>query len=115
MIKSVTYGVVLSSIVFTSIMLLLLEKTGLSALYIWFYSLDSQKISGYCRKLASMPRPDLSGFQARVSSVDFSKLPQRVKTLSSGTRTHMKTFFYDFGRPREYRLHSKGKTGKPKE
>ena len=114
LIKNVTYGVVLSSIVFTSIMLLLLEKTGLSALYIWFYSLDRQKISGYYEKLASIPAPDLSGFQARVSSIDISKLPQNVKALSSGTRTRIKAFFYDFGRPEEYRLNVKDKKDKTK-
>ena len=114
LIKNVTYGVVLSSIVFTSIMLLLLEKTGLSALYIWFYSLDRQKISGYYQRLASIPAPDLSGFQARVSSIDISKLPQNVKTLSSGTRTRIKAFFHDFGRPGEYRFNVKDKKDKTK-
>ena len=114
LIKNVTYGVVLSSIVFTAIMLLLLEKTGLSALYIWFYSLDRQKISGYCQRLASIEAPDLSGLQERVSSVDISKLPQRVKTASSGIKTHVKTLFYDFGRPSEYRSSSKGKKDKRK-
>ena len=64
LIKSLTYGVVMSSIVLTSIMILLVEKTGLSALYIWFFSLDSQKISGYCQRLASISGPDLSGLQA---------------------------------------------------
>ena len=114
LIKNVTYGVVLSSIVITSVMLLLLEKTGLSALYIWFYSLDSQKIAGYCRRMASMPTPNLAGFQESVSSIDFSKLPQRMKTLTSETRTHVKSFFYDFGKPSGYRLNTKGKTEKPK-
>jgi NhaP-type Na+/H+ or K+/H+ antiporter len=114
LIRSLTYGVVLSSIVFTSIMLLLLEKTGLSALYIWFFSLDSQKIAGYYQRLASIQGPDLSGFQARVSSVDISKLPQRMKTLTSETRAHVKSFFYDFGKPGEYRFGVKGKTGKTK-
>ncbi len=114
LIQNVTYGVVLSSIVFTSIMLLLLEKTGLSALYIWFFSLDSQKIAGYGRRLASIQAPDLSGFQERVSSVELSKLPQRMKTLTSETRAHVKSFFYDFGKPSEYRFNTKGKTGKPK-
>lgn len=114
LIKNVTYGVVLSSIVFTSIMLLLLEKTGLSALYIWFYSLDRQKISGYYQRVASIPAPDLSGFQGRVSSVNISGLPQRLKTLSSESRANIKTFFHDFGRPKEYRLNIKGKTDKTK-
>ncbi len=114
LIKNVTYGVVLSSIVFTSIMLLLLEKTGLSALYIWFYSLDRQKIAGYGQRLASIPAPDLSGFQARVSSIDISKLPRNVKTLSSGTRTRIKAFFHDFGRPGEYRFNVKDKKDKTK-
>jgi cell volume regulation protein A len=114
LIKNVTYGVVLSSIVFTSIMLLLLEKTGLSALYIWFYSLDRQKISGYYQRLASIPAPDLSGFQARVSSIDISKLPRNVKTLSSGTRTRIKAFFHDFGQPGEYRFNVKDKKDKTK-
>lgn len=115
LIKNVTYGVVLSSIVFTSIMLLLLEKTGLSALYIWFFLLDGQKIAGYYRRLASIPAPDLSGFQARVSSLDASMLPQRLKTLSSATKTRVKSFFYDFGKPSEYRLKIKGKGEKPEE
>jgi len=114
LIKNVTYGVVLSSIVFTSIMLLLLEKTGLSALYVWFYSLDRQKISGYYQRLASIPAPDLSGFQERVSSVNISGLPQRLKTLSSESRANIKTFFHDFGRPKEYRFNIKGKKGKTK-
>jgi NhaP-type Na+/H+ or K+/H+ antiporter len=114
LIKNVTYGVVLSSIVFTSIMLLLLEKTGLSALYIWFYSLDRQKISDYYQRLASIPAPDLSGFQARVSSIDISKLPWNVKALSSGTRTRIKAFFHDFGRPGEYRFNVKDKKDKTK-
>ena len=114
LIKSVTYGVVLSSIVITSVMLLLLEKTGLSALYIWFYSLDREKMAGYRQRLASIQAPDLSGFQARVSSVDISKLPQRIKTVSSGTKAHVKTLFYDFGRPSEYRFGSKDKTDKTK-
>ena len=112
LIKSLTYGVVLSSIVITSVMLLLLEKTGLSALYIWFFSLDRQKIAGYGQRLASIPAPDLSGFNARVSSVDISKLPQKVKTLSSETRAHVKSFFHDFGKPKEYRFNTKDKTGK---
>ncbi len=114
LIKSVTYGVVLSSIVITSVMLLLLEKTGLSALYIWFYSLDREKIAGYCQRLASIEAPDLSGLQERVSSVDISKLPQRIKTVSSGTKARVKTLFYDFGRPGEYRSRDKGKTDKTK-
>jgi len=114
LIKSVTYGVVLSSIVITSVMLLLLEKTGLSALYIWFYALDREKIAGYCQRLAAIPAPDLSGFKARVSSVDISKLPQRIKTASSGTKTRVKSVFYDFGRPSDYRSSSKGKTDKTK-
>jgi len=106
--------VVLAIIVITSIMLLLLEKTGLSALYIWFFSLDRQKISDYYQRVASIPAPDLSGFQARVSSVDISKMPQRLKTLSSDTKMNIKTFFHDFGRPKEYRLNIKGKTDKTK-
>jgi len=114
LIKSLTYGVVLSSIVITSVMLLLLEKTGLSALYIWFFSLDRQKIAGYGQRLASIPAPDLSGFNARVSSLDISKLPQKVKTLSSETRAHVKSFFHDFGKPKEYRYGAKSKTEKPK-
>ena len=112
LIESVTYGVVLSSIVFTSVMLLLLEKTGLSTLYIWFFSLDGGKIAGYYRRLASMPAPDLSGFQNRVSSLDISKLPLGLRTLSSETKTRMKSFFDDFGKPGEYRLGNKGKTDK---
>jgi cell volume regulation protein A len=114
LIKNVTYGVVLASIVFTSIMLLLLEKTGLSALYIWFYSLDRQKIFDYYQRLASIPAPDLSGFQGRASSIDISKLPRNVKTLSSGTKARMKAFFYDFGRPGEYRFNTKDKKDKTK-
>ncbi len=112
LIESVTYGVVLSSIVFTSVMLLLLEKMGLSTLYIWFFSLDGGKIAGYYRRLASMPAPDLSGFQNRVSSLDISKLPLGLRTLSSETKTRMKSFFDDFGKPGEYRLGNKGKTDK---
>jgi len=114
LIKSLTYGVVLASIVITSIMLLLLEKTPLSALYIWFFSLDRQKVAGYGQRLASMPAPDFSGFNARVSSFDISKLPHRVKTLTSETSAHVKSFFYDFGKPSEYRLTTKDKTEKPK-
>ena len=114
LIESLTYGVVLSSIVFTSIMLLLLEKMGLSALYIWFFSLDGGKIAGYYRKLASIPAPDLSGFQARVSSVNISKLPLGLKTLSSETKTRVRSFFDDLGKPGEYRFNSKDKADKTK-
>ncbi len=114
LIESVTYGVVLSSIVFTSVMLLLLEKMGLSTLYIWFFSLDGGKMASYYRRLASIPAPDLSGFQQRVSSVDISKLPLGLKTLSSETKTRVRSFFNDFGKPGEYRLSDRGKTDKTK-
>ncbi len=109
MIRSLTYGVVLGSIVITSVMLLLLEKMGLNYLYIWFYSLDRHKIASYYQKIASIPAPDLSGFQARVSSIDISKFPGNVRALSSETRMRMRTFFHDFGRPEAYRFNVRGK------
>lgn len=114
MIKSVTYGVVLLSIVMTSFLLLLLEKAGLSALYVWILTLDSQKLSGYCRGVTSLPKPNLSGCYARISSLPISEMPGRVKALSSVTKLRARNMFYDFGRPKKYPYELRDRTGKPK-
>ena len=52
MIKNITYGVVLFSIVITSFLVLLLEKTKLSDLYAWFLSPGLVKL-----RLKTVPRP----------------------------------------------------------
>ena len=114
LIKSVTYGVVLLSIVMTSFLLLLLEKAGLSALYVWILTLDSQKLSGYCRGVTSLPKPNLSNCYARISSLPISEMPGRVKALSSVTKLRARTLFYDFGRPKKYPYELRDRTGKPK-
>ena len=116
LIKSVTYGVVLLSIVMTSLLLLLLEKTSLSALYVWFFSLDRQKLSSYCHSVSSLslPRPRLSDYYRRISSLPISEMPARIKTLSSETKSRAKTLFYEFGRPKKYPYELKSRTGKPK-
>ena len=116
LIKGVTYGVVLSSIVMTSLLLLLLEKTSLSALYVWFFSLDRQKLSGYCHRVSSLslPRPRLSDYYGRISSLHISEMPGRVKALSSVTKSRARTLFYDFGRPKKYPYELKDRTEKPK-
>lgn len=116
LIKSVTYGVVLLSIIMTSFLLLLLEKAGLSALYVWFFSLDREKLSGYCHSVSSisLPRPRLSDYYERISSLNISEMPVKIKTLSSETKSRVKTLFYEFGKPKEYPYELKGRAGKPK-
>jgi len=37
-----------------------------------------------------------------------------MKTLTAGKRAYVKSLFYDFGKPGEYRFSIKGKTDKPK-
>jgi NhaP-type Na+/H+ or K+/H+ antiporter len=57
MIKNITYGIVLFSIVITSFLVILLEKTKLSELYNWFLSPGLLK-----SRLKTMPRPrELAG------------------------------------------------------
>ena len=101
LIKSVTYGVVLLSIIMTSILLLLLEKTPLMSLYAWIFALNGEKLADYYDRIISMPKPQLSGCRRQLSSLDMSKLPGKIRKLSAETRTQVKTLFYDIGRPKE--------------
>lgn len=86
LIRSVTYGVVLLSIVITSFLLLLLEKTKLSDGYGWIFS---------PHKLA------LSDFYSWVSLLPKSKLLSRTKTLPSETKLYVKTWLSNFGKSKK--------------
>lgn len=108
LIKSVTYGVVLLSIVMTSVLVLLLEKTKLSNAYCWI--LSPHKLSDFYSWVCLLPRPKLSHCYSWASSIHISKLPSRIKTLPSETGSRAKMLFYNFGRPKKPLDYFKKKT-----
>ena len=111
LIKNLTYGIVLLSIVMTSILLLLLEKTKLSSTYGWM--LSPRKFSDFYSWVFLLPRPRLSeGYDWTSSHI--SKLPAKIKVLPSETGRHFKTFLRDFGRPKPPPDRSKYKYKGPK-
>jgi len=111
LIKSVTYGVVLMSIVMTSLLLLLLEKTGLSHVYGWIFSPHAP--SDFYRWAFRLPRPNLSGARGLVDTMSDSDLPSKIKTLPSGAMSYSRRFFYDFGKPKKAPDKPERKTRKP--
>jgi len=115
LIRSVTYGVILLSIVMTSVLLLLMEKAGLSAVYGWIMSLNVRKVAGYFQNAAEFSGSKLSAYQEHVSTWDLSGLPERLKGFSSEARSRVRAFFYEVGKPEEYSSRIKDKGKKPKE
>ncbi|MFC1915347.1 cation:proton antiporter [Chloroflexota bacterium] len=107
LIKNVTYGVVLSSIVMTSLFLLLLEKTKLSDGYGWIFS--PHKLSDFYSWVFLLPRPNLSACYSWISSLHISELPVRIKTLPSETKSRAKMFYYNIGRPENLKSKTKKK------
>lgn len=105
LIKSVTYGVVLSSIVMTSLLLLLIEKTKLSGVYSWIFS--PHQFSDFYNWVYSITRPKWP--EGLKWNFDVSKLPGRIMNLSSETRTRAKIIFYNFGKPKDYKIKIKDK------
>lgn len=101
LIKNVTYGVVLLSIVMTSLLLLLLGKTKLSNAYDWI--LSPHKLSDFYDWVFLLPRPKLSNAYGWISSLQRPKLPSRIKTLPSETKLYAKRWFVDFGKPKKPR------------
>lgn len=110
LIKNVTYGVVLSSIIMTSFLLLLLEKTTLAKVYGWI--LSPRKLSDLYSWLFSIPRPNLSGSYKWVSTFQMSKLPAIMKTISTETRVRAKVMLYNFGKPKDFKIKIKDKKQK---
>ncbi|MFC1903525.1 cation:proton antiporter [Chloroflexota bacterium] len=106
LIKNVTYGIVLSSIVMTSLLLLLLEKTKLSDVYSWF--LSPHKLADFYSWVFLLPKPNLSEGFSRTSS-QVSRLPARMKILSSETAAQARIMFYNFGKPKDYKMKIKDK------
>ena len=78
LIMNVVYGVVLSSIVMTSILLILVEKTKLSDFYKWFLSPGIPKLSLETTIISDM---------IRKSEVQIRKVkPSGTKLFSSGKK-----------------------------
>jgi len=101
LIKNVTYGVVLFSIVMTSFLLLLLDKTKLSNAYNWI--LSPRKLSDFYSWVFVIPRPKLSNAYGWIYSVQIPSLPFRVKTLPSETKSYAKNLFFNFGKPKKHK------------
>ena len=99
LIKSITYGVVLISIVMTSLLLLLLERTKLSDAYGWV--LSPHKLSDFYRWIILIPRPKLSTAYSWIHPEQIPYLPSRMKTLSPGTKSQIKNLFFSFGKPQK--------------
>ncbi len=112
LIKNVTYGVVLLSIVMTSLLLLLLGKTKLSNAYDWI--LSPHKLSDFYGWVFLLPRPKLSNAYGWISSLQRPKLPSRIKTLPSETKLYAKRWFVDFGKPKKPLNKLEDKTKRPK-
>ncbi|MFQ5996542.1 MAG: cation:proton antiporter [Dehalococcoidales bacterium] len=99
LIQNVTYGIVLLSIVITSFLLLLLEKTKLSNIYGWI--LSPHKFSDFYSWLFLLPRPNVAEGYHQISSRYIANLPEKIKTLSSEAKVQVKAWFYDIGKPKE--------------
>jgi len=99
LIKNVTYGVVLISIVMTSLLLLLLERTKLANAYGWI--LSPHKPSDFYSWIFLIPRPKLSNTYSWIRPEQIPYLPSRMKTLSSGTKSQIKNLFFNFGKPKK--------------
>ncbi len=112
LIKSVTYGVILMSIVMTSLLLLLLEKTGLSHVYGWIFSPHAP--SDFYRWAFRLPRPNLPSAHGLVDAMSGSDLPSKIKALPSGAMSYSRRLFYDFGKPKKAPDKPERKTRKPK-
>jgi len=112
LIQNVTYGVVLLSIVMTSLLLLLQEKTGLSYGYSWIFS--PHKLSDFYSWVFLLPRPKISNAYGWISSLQRPKFPSRIKTLPSETKLYAKRWFVDFGKPKKTLNKLEDRTKKPK-
>ena len=107
LIKNVTYGVVLLSIIMTSILLLFLEKTKLSEIYCWI--LAPHKFSDFYNWLYLIPRPKLACNSNWAHSFHISDLALRIKTLPSETKVRARIMAYNFGKPKEYKINLRSK------
>ena len=92
LIQDITYGIVLLSIIMTSLLLLLLEKTKLANVYGWI--LSPHQFSDFYSWVFLLPRPNLLEGYHWISSQNISNLPQKIKTKA-------KEFYYDLERPKE--------------
>ncbi len=107
LIKNITYGIVLSSVIMTSILLLLLEKTKLSNAYGWV--LSPRQLSDFYGWLFLIPRLKVPDVRNWSSSLRASELPWRIKTLSSEKKVRAKIMLRNFGKPKEYKVNLRGK------
>lgn len=111
LIKNVTYGVVLLSIVMTSLLVLLLDKTKLSNAYGWI--LSPHRLSDFYGWVFLLPRPKLSTAYGWIYSLQRQGLTSRIKALPSETKSYSKKLFYNFGKPRRTLDKPKDKTKQP--
>jgi NhaP-type Na+/H+ or K+/H+ antiporter len=87
-IRDVTYGVVLISIVMTSILVLLLERTKLEAVYSWI--LGPHRLSDLYTWVYELPNLRIPSTGDVIQSVQRANLPGKIKALPSGTRFYSK-------------------------
>ncbi|MFC1917755.1 cation:proton antiporter [Chloroflexota bacterium] len=94
-IRSMTYGVILLSIVMTSIMLLFLEKTKLAAVYAWIFS--PHEASEFYRWIFLLPRPKLSSLTSFAGALPRPDL-SRIRRLPAGTLSQSKKLLDSLGK-----------------
>ncbi|MFC1962040.1 cation:proton antiporter [Chloroflexota bacterium] len=99
-IRDITYGVILFSVVMTSIMLLFVEKTKLGAVYGWIFS--PHKPADFFRWILLIPKPVAASFASIASALPHLK--PRLKPVPTDA----------VPRPRKlFKLHRAPKTDKP--